>query len=155
MATTMGTHERCGPICRRAALWLVAALMVLQTGGLALGADTRPWKGISPAGLLMAAGKDQGSGSQNLDSLSPEEKARLQRQYKEWKSMPPDQKENLRRRMDEWNRMPSGDRQRYQERYQKWKQVPPEERRKLEKNLQQWENLSPQERDTIRQRFKY
>ncbi len=154
MATTMGTHERWGPICRRAALCMVAALMGLHTGEQAVGADTRAWKGMSSAGLLMAAGKDQGSAGQNLDSLSPEEKARLQRQYKEWKSMPPDQKENMRRRMEEWNRMPSGDRQRYQERYQKWKQVPPEERRKLEKNLQQWENLSPQERDTIRQRFK-
>jgi hypothetical protein len=144
---------------------VAAALMTLQAGAPAYGANTRPWGGIAPpasglvapvapAGPLMAAGKDQGWGAQGPDGLSPEEKARIQRQYKEWKTMPPEQKENLRRRQEEWNRMPSEDRQRYQERYRQWKQVPPEERRKLERNLRQWEELSPQERDSIRQRFR-
>jgi hypothetical protein len=89
-----------------------------------------------------------------FDNLSPEERARIQRQYREWQTLPPEQRDTMRRRMEDWNRMQPQDRNRYQQRYQQWQQLSPEERRKLENKLQRWDNLSPQERDSIRQRFK-
>jgi catalase len=89
-----------------------------------------------------------------FDNMPPEERSRMQRQYKEWQSLPPEQRDTMRRRMNEWNRMPPQDRDRYQQHYQQWQQLSPEERRRLEDNLQRWDNLSPQERDSIRRRFK-
>jgi hypothetical protein len=88
------------------------------------------------------------------DNLTPEERTRMQRQYREWQSLPPEQRETMRQRMDGLRRMPPQDRERYQQRYQQWQQLTPEDRHRLENNLQRWDNLSPQERESIRQRFK-
>lgn len=98
--------------------------------------------------------KDKSRPGQPLDNLPPEEKARIQRRYREWQSLPPDQKDTMRRRMDEWNRMPPRERNLYQQRHQQWQQLSPDERRQLDNNLRRWDNLSPQERDSIRRRFR-
>jgi hypothetical protein len=89
-----------------------------------------------------------------FDNLTPEDRTRMQRQYREWQSLPPEQRDTMRQRMDDLRRMPPPDRERYQQRYQQWQQLSPEDRRRLENNLQRWDNLSPQERESIRQRFK-
>jgi hypothetical protein len=89
-----------------------------------------------------------------FDNLTPEDRTRMQRQYREWQSLPPEQRDTMRQRMDDLRRMPPPDRERYQQRYQQWQQLSPEDRRRLENNLQHWDNLSPQERESIRQRFK-
>jgi hypothetical protein len=88
------------------------------------------------------------------DTVPPEERGRMQRQYQEWQTLPPDQRDAMRRRMDDWNRLPPQERDRLQQRYRQFQQLPQEERRSLENNLRRWDNLSPQERDSIRRRFK-
>jgi hypothetical protein len=98
--------------------------------------------------------KNKARPGQTYDNLTPEDRARMQRQYQEWQSLPPNQKDAMRRRMDELKRMPPQERNLYQQRYQQWQQLSPDERRQLENNLRRWDSLSPQERDSIRRRFK-
>jgi hypothetical protein len=89
-----------------------------------------------------------------MNNLSPEEKARLQRQYKEWQSMPPAQKEEMRRRLEDYKRKPPPQQDLYKHRYDQWKQMSPQDRRQLEDTLQHWDRLSPQEQENIRRRFR-
>jgi hypothetical protein len=98
--------------------------------------------------------QNRGRSKPSFDNFPPEERPRMQQQYREWQSLPPEQKDTMRRRMDEWNRMPPNQRNRYQQQYQQWQQLSPDERRQLENNLRRWDNLSPQERDSIRKRFR-
>jgi len=143
-------------------LTVLAAVALLAVGwaGTAFGATAASGRpeavgGSMPAyaaPLVLAQGRQRPPPS--FDNLSPDERARMQRQYREWQTLPPEQRDTMRRRMDEWNRMPPQDRNRYQQRYQQWQQLSPDDRRKLENNLQRWDRLSPQERDSIRQRFK-
>lgn len=153
-----------GPRCLM--LLASAAVLAIALAGTAFGA-VRPTGqgfvyaasdaiGIGPLPLEATFYLSQYKGrppNSYFDNMPPEERSRMQRQYKEWQSLPPEQRDTMRRRMDEWNRMPPQDRDRYQQRYQQWKQLSPEERRRLENNLQRWDNLSPQERDAIRRRF--
>lgn len=138
-------------------LLALAALFAVGLAGTALGSVPEVWR-QAPAGASLSAYATPLYLAQRpppyFDNLPPDERARMQRQYREWQSLPPDQRDAMRRRMEDWNRMPPQDRNRYQQRYQQWQQMSPEERRKLQNNLQRWDNLSPQERDSIRQRFK-
>jgi len=146
---------------RQAAVLMLAGALLLALGAPAAGAFPKPWPntfpGASPSAPTCGAppylAKDKGQQPPGFQNLPPEEKGRMQRQYREWQSLPPDQKDTMRRRMDDWNRMPQQNRDLYQQRYQQYQQLSPEERRQLENNLQRWDRLSPQERDSIRQRF--
>jgi hypothetical protein len=146
---------------RQAAALMLAGVLLFALGTPAAGSPPKPWQG-TPAGDSLRApaygalpyfAMDKGQQPPGFQSPSPEEKGRMQRQYREWQSLPPDQKDTMRRRMDDWNRMPQQNRDLYQQRYQQYQQLSPEERRQLENNLQRWDRLSPQERDSIRQRF--
>jgi hypothetical protein len=163
---TPGRHtpkEKTGRCLKRLAL---AAMFAVAIDGTAFGAvrktgddfDCRASDAIRVGHLLsepsLYISQNRGRPNPYLDNMPPEERARIQRQYREWQSLPPDQRDTMRRRMDEWNRMPPQDRDRYQQRYQQWQQLSPEDRRGLENNLRRWDNLSPQERDSIRRRFK-
>ncbi len=157
-------RKPCGASVRRLALAAVAILVVSNLGGIAWGhaqieGKNRPSELLEAvdrpmlnAGVYLAQGK--GRQKHSFDTFPPEERPRMQQQFREWQSLPPDQKDTMRRRMDEWNRMPPNERDRYQQRYQQWQQLSPDERRQLENNLRRWENLSPQDRDSIRQRFR-
>ena len=146
---------------RQTAVLMLAGLLLFVLGTPAAGSSPKSWPNTFPGGSPSAPAyaappyfaKDKGQPPPGFQSLSPEEKGRMQRQYREWQTLPPDQKDVMRRRMDEWNRMPQQNRDLYQQRYQQYKQLSPEERRQLENNLQRWDRLSPQERDSIRQRF--
>jgi hypothetical protein len=143
-----------------------ATVLAIAVAGIAFGAVRPTGNGAAPAaadaieiGQLPFETRLYWSQTKSrpdpaIDKMSPEERTRMQRQYKEWQSLPPEQRDAMRRRMDEWNRMPQPDRDRYQQRYRQWQQLSPEERRGMENNLQRWDNLSPQERDSIRRRFK-
>jgi Protein of unknown function (DUF3106) len=144
---------------------LPAVLLLIVLGSPSVGFPQKIWKNGYPPGFSAAPEgaadrppvymtKDKSRPGQPLDNLPPEEKARIQRRYREWQSLPPDQKDTMRRRMDEWNRMPPRERDLYQQRHQQWQQLSPDERRQLDNNLRRWDNLSPQERDSIRRRFK-
>jgi Protein of unknown function (DUF3106) len=145
---------------RQTAVLMLAGLLLLALGTPATGSSAKSWPNTFPVASSSAPAyaappyfaKDKGP-PPGFQNLSPEEKSRMQRQYREWQTLPPDQKDAMRRRMDEWNRMPQQNRDLYQQRYQQYKQLSPEERRQLENNLQRWDRLSPQERDSIRQRF--
>lgn len=142
---------------RGLALLAVAVLLAASLTGTAFGAVPKTWR-QGTAGVSLPAYETPLVLAQRpppyFDNLPPDERTRMQRQYREWQSLPPDQRDAMRRRMEDWNRMPPQQQDRYQQRYQQWRQMSPEERRKLENNLQRWDNLSPQERDSIRQRFK-
>lgn len=154
----------CGASVRRLAIAALAVLTAVSAGGAAWGrvqtaggiAASGFVRAVDPpvpaAGVHLAQGK--GRSKPGFDSFPPEERPRMQQQFREWQSLPPDQKDTMRRRMDEWNRMPPNERNRYQQRYQQWQQLSPDERRQLENNLRRWDNLSPQDRDSIRQRFR-
>jgi hypothetical protein len=149
---------------RRLTLAALAAAAVVGFGGAAWchernARPTDTWEALDAAGrsALKASvylAQRKGPSRPDFNTFPPEERPRMQQQFREWQSLPPEQKDTMRRRMDEWNRMPPNQRDRYQQRYQQWQQLPPDERRQLENNLRRWENLSPQERDSIRQRFK-
>jgi hypothetical protein len=138
----------------------VALLLAVGLVGTAFGSTAQAWRpepicGSVPAceiPVYLAQGRQRPP--PYFNNLSPEERARMQRRYREWEALPPEQRDTMRRRMEEWNRMPPQDRNRYQQRYQQWEQMSPQERRTLEENLQRWDSLSPQERDSIRRRFK-
>jgi hypothetical protein len=146
---------------RQAAVLMLAAVLIFTLGTPAAGSSPQPWPKTSPGGSHSAPAygpppifaKDKGQQPPGFQNLPPEEKGRMQRQYREWQTLPPDQKDTMRRRMDDWNRMPQQNRDLYQQRYQQYQQLSPEERRQLENNLQRFDRLSPQERDSIRQRF--
>jgi catalase len=87
-------------------------------------------------------------------NLTPEEKEKIQKKYKEWQSLPPKEKEKIRRRMKQYRKMSPSEQELYQQRYKQWQHLSPKERKKLQKDLESWENLSPQEKNAIRQRFK-
>lgn len=95
-----------------------------------------------------------GGGWPDYNSLPPEEKQRLQRQYREWQSLPPEKKEEMRRRMDEYQRKPPPQQDLYRQRYDQWRNLSPQERRRLEENLRRWDELSPQEQESLRRRFR-
>jgi hypothetical protein len=163
---TSGRQPPEGRIARGLKRLVLTAMLAVAIGGTAFGAvrntgddlDCRASDASRIRRLLsehpLYLSQTQGRPSPYFDHMPPEERSRMQRQYREWQSLPPDQRDTMRRRMDEWNRMPPQERNRYQQRYQQWQQLPPEERRRLENNLQRWDSLSPQERDSIRQRFK-
>ncbi|MBI5579482.1 MAG: DUF3106 domain-containing protein [Deltaproteobacteria bacterium] len=146
---------------RRAAVLMLAGALLYALGTPAAGSSPKPWPnippGVSPSAPVYGAApyfaKDKGQQPPGFQNLPPEEKGRMQRQYREWQTLPPDQKDTMRRRMDDWNRMPQQNRDLYQQRYQQYQRLSPEERRQLENNLQRWDRLSPQERDSIRKRF--
>jgi len=164
MRTGKNMRKPCGASVRWLALAAVAILLVSSFGGTAWGyvqteRKNRPselWKATDRPTLNAIIHLAQGKVRQkpSFDSFPPEERPRMQQQYREWQSLPPEQKDTMRRRLNEWNRMPPNERDRYQQRYQQWQQLSPDERRQLENNLQRWENLSPQDRDSIRQRFR-
>jgi hypothetical protein len=143
-----------------------AAVLAVAFAGIAFGAVRPTGSGLAlaatgalgieplPIETPLYLSQSKGRPPPPFDNLPPDDRTRMQRQYKEWQSLPPEQRDAMRRRMDEWNRMPQQERDRYQQRYQQWKQLSPEERRGMENNLQRWDNLSPQERDSIRRRFK-
>ena len=164
MRTERNMRNPCGAPGRRLALAAVAVLVVFSLSGSAWG-HAQPERKNRPSELLKAIDRPelnasdylaQGKGRKkpSFDSFPPEERPRMQQQFREWQSLPPDQKETMRRRMNEWNRMPPNEQDRYQQRYQQWQQLSPDERRQLEDNLRRWDNLPPQDRDAIRQRFR-
>jgi hypothetical protein len=148
----------------RQALAAMAVMALVFLGGTAWGLIQTGEKNL-PSEIVDTAGqaapdtsvylaKNKGRQKPTFDTFPPEERPRMQQQYREWQSLPPEQKDTMRRRMDEWNRMPPTERDRYQQRYQQWQQIPPDERRQMENNLRRWDNLSPQERDSLRKRFR-
>ena len=98
---------------RQTTVLMLAGLLLFALGTPATGSSPKSWPntfpGASPSAPAYAAppyfAKDKGQPPPNL---SPEEKGRMQRQYREWQTLPPDQKDAMRRRMDEWNRTTHG-----------------------------------------------
>jgi catalase len=164
MKTERDMHKYGSASVRRLALAALAALAVASLGGPAWGhipveMKNGPSESLDTVGgpALNASAylaQKKGQPKPYLDNYPPEERPRMQQQFREWQSLPPDQKDAMRRRMDEWNRMPPNEQDRYQQRYRQWQQLSPDERRQLENNLRRWDNLSPQDRDSIRQRFR-
>jgi hypothetical protein len=164
MKTKTDMPKHCSASVLRLTLAALAVVVVVGLGGIAWG-HVQTGRPNGPLEALDAASRaalnasvylaqKKGQPKPNFDNFPPEERPRMQQQFREWQSLPPEQKDTMRRRMDEWNRMPPNQQDRYQQRYQQWQQLSPDERRQLENNLRRWENLSPQERDSIRQRFK-
>ena len=161
-----GRHTPKGKGYRCLRVLTSAAVLAVAFAGIAYGAVRPTGHRIAPAAADLSGidqlpietplylSQSKGRPNPTFDNLPPDDRTRMQRQYKEWQSLPPEQRDAMRRRMDEWNRMPQQERDRYQQRYQQWRQLSPEERRRMENNLQRWDNLSPQERDSIRRRFK-
>jgi hypothetical protein len=115
--------------------------------------------GVMPGHALpvMLAQRHRGRMKENLQdyrSLSPEEKAWLQKKYHEWQSLPPERQRMLRRKMNRWKQLPPEDRELFRQRYQQWRSLPPQEREALKNKLRKWDQLSPQERESIQQRFR-
>lgn len=164
MKTGRDMHRHGGASIRWLAFAVLAVVVAVGLAGtawaqVATGTKNGPserWdaagRPVPNASLYIAQKK--GQPRPYFENLPPEERPRMQQQFREWQSLPPEQKDTMRRRMDEWNRMPPNERDRYQQRYQQWQRLSPDERRQIENNLRRWENLSPQDRDSIRQRFR-
>ncbi len=164
MKTESDMRKHDSAFLRRLALAGLSVLIVASLGGTAWGykpdgiknGPPEQWatEGRPALNASVYLAQKKGPSRPNFDNLPPDERPRMQQQFREWQSLPPDQKDTMRRRMNEWNRMPPNERDRYQQRHQQWQQLSPDERRQLENNLRRWENLSPQDRDSIRQRFR-
>ncbi len=111
---------------RRVAVLMLAAALLYTLGTPAVGSSSKPWSntpaGVAPGAPVYGAApylaKDKGQQPPGFQNLPPEEKGRMQRQYREWQTLPPDEKDTMRRRMDDWNRMPQQNRDLYRQRYQ-------------------------------------
>jgi hypothetical protein len=154
-----------GASAARQALAVAAVLAMIGHGAIAWSDQVQTRGKNAPPEIVSQADRTsryasgdraqfKGRQKPGFETFPPEERPRMQQQYREWQSLPPDQKDAMRRRMDEWNRMPTQERDRFQQRFQQWQQLSPDERRQMENNLRRWENLSPQERDAFRKRFR-
>ena len=107
--------------------------------------------------LLLGTGLSSSTpawGDRRSRNLSPDEKERLERQYKKWKSLPPEKQKALRERMEQYKGLPPEERQLYQQRFKQWKGLSPEERRGIQEKLDQWNSLPPEEQELIRRKFR-
>lgn len=151
----------CDPIRRRDAL---AAILGALLVGLAAAGEAAAQQGRGPyvreaaprfeprPPAPLAAGP--AGGWPGYNSLPPEERQRLQQQYREWQALPPEKKEEMRRRLDEYRSKPPPQQDLYRQRYDQWRSLPPPERRRLEEKLRRWDELSPQEQESLRRRFR-
>ena len=94
-----------------------------------------------------------GNSSRSRNNLSPEEKARLNQQLKQWKNLPPEKQNELRRRNETWKSLPAEEKNIYKKRYQQWKSLSPEEQRAIRQKLDRWDSLPRSEQDQIRRKF--
>ena len=85
--------------------------------------------------------------------LPPEDKARIQRNLREWQSLPPETQQKLRHRMDQLKELPPEDRTLYQKRFNQLQQLPPGERERVREKLENWNSLSPNDKEEIRRKF--
>ena len=100
------------------------------------------------------AQNDRGKKRKNHQSLSPEEKSRLNGKIRKWKSLPPEEQKELRHKMEKYKKLPSQDRKLYEKRFHQMQELPPGERQKVKDKLQKWDSLSPKEKEEIRRKFK-
>ncbi len=124
----------------------------------------RPFETGYKKRIVIARKQGRGRSSQNEDltergwrddeSLSPEEKARMDRKFREWKSLPPEKQDLLRRRMKRWNELAPEDRSLYKERFKQWQRLSPEEQERIRERLQKWNGLPQEEKEKIRRRFR-
>ena len=94
-------------------------------------------------------------GDRRSQNPSSDEKERLERQYKKWKSMPPEKQKALKKRMEQYKGLPPEERQLYQQRFKQWKGLSPEERRGIQEKLDNWNSLPPEEQERIRRKFRH
>ncbi|MHB8482499.1 MAG: DUF3106 domain-containing protein [Nitrospiria bacterium] len=78
-------------------------------------------------GPLLAGEPGSGWRMAQMERLSPEERARVKKNYEEFKKLPPEEKNRLKQN------------------YQQFKQAPPEERERLRQNYKRFENMTPEE----------
>jgi hypothetical protein len=100
------------------------------------------------------AQNDQGKKRKSHQSLSPEEKSRLNGKIKKWKSLPPEEQNELRHKMEKYKKLPSQDRKLYEKRFHQMQELPPSERRKVKDKLKKLDSLSPKEKEELRRKFK-
>lgn len=125
------------------------------------------WKSSDPPGIKrMIMARERGKGrrpdrwerlenSRGYDEGLPlEEKSRLDRKFKEWRSLSPDKQRLLRHRMKRWMQLPPKDRALFKKRFDQWQTLTPEDREHIREGLERWDSLSPQEKEQIRRRFR-
>jgi len=100
------------------------------------------------------AQNDGGEKRKKHQSLSPEEKSRLNGKIRKWKSLPPEEQKELRHKMEKYKKLPSQDRKLYEKRFHQMQELPPVERRKVKDKLKKWDSLSPKEKEELRRKFK-
>jgi hypothetical protein len=106
--------------------------------------------------LARKSGKNnpaQDPSSKNYETLTPEEKERLDRNYREWKSLPPERQKLLERRMEKWKDLSPEEKALYRRRMDQWQSLPPQERHRMRERLDNWDRLPQKEKDQIRRRF--
>jgi len=123
----------------------------LETGYAARSGDALRMFGQPPPWV---ADRNADPSSSYYQNLSPEEKEKLLRRYRQWKSLPPEKRQQLRNKMNQFREMPPDSRRLYEHRFQQWQQLSPNERQRIRKDLDNWDNLSPQEREIILRRFR-
>ena len=101
------------------------------------------------------AGEPPGRGPvRGLDSVTPEERQRIQENVQRWQQLSPEERTRLRQQMDRWKQLPPQDRDRIQKNYERWQQMPPEEREQLRERLRQFREMSPEERQRAREEYR-
>ena len=94
------------------------------------------------------------SDKKHSKKYSYEEKKRLKKKAKKFKSMPSEKQDDLRHKMDKFKSLSSKEQKLYKKRYQQLQKLPPQDRDQVRKKLEKVDRLSPQEKEEIRKKFK-
>lgn len=141
--------------------WLMVLVFLLPSSGWAK-AGRESGRSVSPmtvgesrkSNTVISRRKGPSSNESSYESLSPEEKAKLQDRSKKWENLPPEKRRELERRMNQWKALPPDQKDLMKKRHQQWRDLPPGEQDEIRKKLNRWDSLSPQEQDEIRKKFK-
>src|SRR4030065_696200 len=102
---------------------------------------------------LAVPGPAVGQAPQGLESLTPEERARVQENLERWKQLSPDERQRVREKYERSKQLSPEERQRARQNLETFRRLPPEARRRIRENQQRWQQLPPEERARLRERL--
>lgn len=92
--------------------------------------------------------------SEQFRSLPPEKQRRVRENLRKYQSLSPEEKARLNERMERFKSLPPEKRERLKNKYDKWNKMSPDERKEMRERSRKFRELTPEKRDYIRGRIK-
>lgn len=105
----------------------------------------------APGGVVAGAPQGAVPPLRGLESLSPEDQARVRENRERWQRLPPQERQRVRENYERWQRLSPEERSTLHERLDRWQRLRPEEKQTLRQRQNEFRNLPPQERQRIRE----